>query len=413
MLVGCTIQQPDTDLHQESTSGSDSTTANLIQTVTDFTAELAQLSDPDTRCARTSRGNMLETKNGYYLIYNSILFYADKSDLTLWVPVCAKPDCAHDDFNCYAVDIDAIWLAGDRLYGATDATKGEIKELGLDGSIQEVVYTEPFLDSSSGKIITSASRWDSYCLLTTFLETDGTWTNSILLMQGDSSRVLFSKSYPEQTSMDLFAAVSNTRSSIRGDYVFCSRILLDGAEDTDVEDWISRDNDRYYQVCADTIREITPRVTSDIYGAYIEADSLYHFHPNDGFYYMDLSTGQEAKVADAAYADSYGYSIDGCLMVEMTMGVPGIASTADQARLRYFDGKDWHEVKIPETWQGAYEFNLIAATSDRIFFTVRNTDVSNSETTTTLYSVMLGEDEVVPCNAFPSFIELKETTTYP
>ena len=49
-----------------------------------------------SRCAITSNYSMAETDLGFYSLFAGYLYYADKSDLTKWLPVCSKPNCTHD-----------------------------------------------------------------------------------------------------------------------------------------------------------------------------------------------------------------------------------------------------------------------------------------------------------------------------
>ena len=47
------------------------------------------------RCEATSFESMAETRLGYYMPGVSSLLYADKVNLSNWVPVCNKPNCSH------------------------------------------------------------------------------------------------------------------------------------------------------------------------------------------------------------------------------------------------------------------------------------------------------------------------------
>ena len=52
------------------------------------------------RAEAAGRSNQwAETKEGYYVGFNSQLWYADKTDLRNWIPVCSKPNCSHDESN--------------------------------------------------------------------------------------------------------------------------------------------------------------------------------------------------------------------------------------------------------------------------------------------------------------------------
>ena len=71
-----------------------------------------------SRCNRTSGGFFWEIEAGFYHVFGNKLYYADKTDLTLWVPVCSKPDCLHraGDHNCGAYVQAEIMIIGDRIY---------------------------------------------------------------------------------------------------------------------------------------------------------------------------------------------------------------------------------------------------------------------------------------------------------
>lgn len=131
LLSGCSAVAEDEKTDESHAAATVSTEQRPEQDTTESVLTVpAHASDPDTRCAVSGRGKMLETETGYYLIHNTMLFYADKSDLSRWVPVCAKPDCQHNDSGCYAVLVDRIWMSGGRLFAATRQTDCEISELG-------------------------------------------------------------------------------------------------------------------------------------------------------------------------------------------------------------------------------------------------------------------------------------------
>lgn len=48
------------------------------------------------RCAETSEYHMAETEQGFYMMSGGYLYYADKTDVSKWMPVCSKPNCTHD-----------------------------------------------------------------------------------------------------------------------------------------------------------------------------------------------------------------------------------------------------------------------------------------------------------------------------
>lgn len=61
-----------------------------------------------------------ETQNGYYYYDGGelSLYYADKTDLQTWVPVCDKPNCSHTfaEFACHShLGYDGFWIRDGRI----------------------------------------------------------------------------------------------------------------------------------------------------------------------------------------------------------------------------------------------------------------------------------------------------------
>ena len=70
------------------------------------------------RCEATSKDATVETENGYYMFIGStFLQYADKNNLSNWLPVCNKPNCLHQDQACNAYTASlAIVIKDNRIY---------------------------------------------------------------------------------------------------------------------------------------------------------------------------------------------------------------------------------------------------------------------------------------------------------
>lgn len=71
-------------------------TAEPTTAVSVETTKLAVLPWDCGRANETSGNILWEVEQGYYLEYGYMLYYADKSDLSQWIPVCTKADCEHD-----------------------------------------------------------------------------------------------------------------------------------------------------------------------------------------------------------------------------------------------------------------------------------------------------------------------------
>lgn len=362
---------------------------------------------PEDRCLMTSNGRMAETEAGFYMFRNGYLFYADKTDLSNWVLVCNRPECAHERTSCPGY-INNFWMTEDSIYYLTDVLDGERLErdalvrMSPDGSSREIVHSAPDMN-------TTGTAWSGEVVADTFynclarLQEDGTLDCNVVRVDSSGAEVLFSSNYPEvENQLATFARPMAISYSIRGDMTIMSGIPLDGTTEENKDGWDKRPFNRYYQINGDSIRALNLSDSCSLYGSYISGDALYHYHVNDGFYLMDLATGEEAKIADAAYENAFGHCIDGQLMIECTMSVPGTASNAETLQMRYFDGTEWHEVALPETWDMTHMFRMFACASDRIFFTVIE-DYSLRDQQEQLGYIMLGEDTLTICDQYAHY----------
>ena len=374
----------------------------------------------EDRCAITAHGRMSETDTGYYMLRGDYLFYADQTDLSNWVLVCNRPECKHkrDECPAYAV-LSPFWLKDDGIYYVTDCIDGELLEqtsivrTSLDGATQEVVFTDPGIETAGAATAIELTPDACYFCFTRMNE-DGTMEYSIVRVDANGVKTLFSLHDPEiAETYSVYLMPMTYGHSIRGDMTVRCVFPLDESLDLSQVD---KDTGvfYYYQVHGDTLREIplTDNCTAHmpeiyhLYGAFIQDDLLFHYHVNDGFYRMDLSTGEEIKIADAAYQNAFGHCIDGELMIECTMGVPGVDSSADTPQMRYFDGTSWHELELPESWDVSHRFRVVAGASDRIFFTVMDSNTNDAQVE--LAYIMLGEDSFTICDRYPFSISFDE-----
>ncbi len=364
----------------------------------------------EDRCAMTSNCRFAETAHGYYMLRTDYLFYADKVDLSNWVLVCNKPSCDHKRDSCDAFT-NIFWPIDDGFFYITDCI--DQKNLGghyfvkrdLDGSSPQLIFTDPILhgNTNGATLRTDFGTKDSFYRCITAMQEDGNWNCLVLRADQHGVRTLFSSVYPPATTGGIpLPWIHNGAASIRGDLVLESQFPLDGTPDENKEDWASREFNLYYQVYGDSIRALKLSENCDLYGAYISGNSLWHYHMNDGFYYMDLSTGEEVKIADAAYENAYGHCVDGKHMVECSLSVPGYTRDATEAKMRYFDGETWHELELPEHWNPQYKFRVLAGASDRIVFTVDDDAERSYDRQQELGYIILGEDSLTICDKYPS-----------
>ena len=78
------------------------------------------------RLAQCDQFRSGETETGFYFAYMGMLYYGDKSDLRLWVPVCPDPDCDHaNSRNKCKARMDAAFVLRDgRIYHLTPKNDG-------------------------------------------------------------------------------------------------------------------------------------------------------------------------------------------------------------------------------------------------------------------------------------------------
>ncbi len=364
----------------------------------------------EERCAATGQCRFAETENGYYMLRSEYLFYADKSDLTNWVLVCNKPSCDHNPNNCDAYT-SIFWSAADGLFHITDCLEQKFLDghyfvkRNLDGSSPQLVFTDPILHgkTNGATLRTDFGTNDSFYRCITAMQEDGNWNCLVLQADQHGVKTLFSSVYPPASAGGIpLPWIHNGAVSLGGDLVLESQFPLDGTPDENKEDWASREFNLYYQVHNDTLREIKLREGCDLYGAYISGDSLWHYHVNDGFYYMNLATGEEVKIADAAYENAYGLCLDGKHMMECTLSISSDRRGASVPQMQYFDGESWHEIELPEYWNTNYYLQISAITSDRIFMEVDDDAKRSADRQCELCYIILTEDTITICDKYPN-----------
>ncbi len=367
---------------------------------------------PGERCSVTGNARIAETEAGYYMNRGSFLFYADKSDLSNWVPVCNDATCNHDsgNFACNAyLGISSFWLKEDGIYyhsnsiGIDHLDGYHYIRRNFDGSAPTTVYTCSEYQMQGPYGGTDAGTGDSYLNSYVFLLEDGSQFLRLVLTDKAGARILFSETFPAgESGMEVpYPEIRQLPMSTRGDALISSQIPLGELTAEEKANWESYTDILYYHVHDGELLPLVVPETCDIVGAFISGNHFFHYHVNDGFYYMDLSTGEEVKIAHAAYENGYGLCLDGTILVETTMDLPAQLRDGVGANLRYYDGQQWHELQTQDNWTSDHWLRIWAAASDRLLFTVsdgRNTASDGGERMTELAYVMLGEKEIVPCD---------------
>ena len=336
----------------------------------------------------TGGGCWAETELGYYYYDSgtSILKYADKADLSKWVPVCNKPTCPHTEttLNCNAVlEGNTFLIRNERIYYATN-TGGKNEDLHMEEGDARVIASRA-LDGSDPRIeyyieeaiipnggFTSDLLTSTHWILTaSVFNPDGTYTNRLYRRTETSLEILAESITTEKNfylTGDFMILDGMIYGAFSGDAFFSSDLLTEQRGDPK--------NSVYRYVNGD-LQQL------DITGfewlaRYLSGNTLRLYRPNDGFYDLDLTTRQETKVADSQLPDSGGVVL-----------LPNCITERNEEKYLLFDGTLWREIQIPQELQGQ-NWYVTAVASDRLLFTCYESSGYRH-----LGQVMLGQDTLV------------------
>lgn len=131
----------------------------------------------------------------------------------------------------------------------------------------------------------------------------------------------------------------------------------------------------------------------DFTGSYLSGEVLRIYRPGDGYYDVNLATGQETKALDSQLEDAWGWQLTERYAVESTLLSRPLAhqkAPVDREQaMTLYDGERWRPVALPEELaRGPLFQNLrpVAVTSEGIFFQAKLQDQRR------LYQVKLDGD---------------------
>lgn len=345
-------------------------------------------------CAQSSSGlEMAETDAGYYCKADSMLYYADRSDLTNWVLVCNEPNCSGDLVVCPARFDGEYRLRGDQIetirnpqlfqnnssHGSPQLFPNDGSDLSAlytmmaDGTGLQQVYT---LDGSSMGDGGASGTWllqDRILAFYSQVQPDGTFSNSFLQMDDAGTHTLYASQSEEMETP--FIARAQDWCAMRGDLAMYISLLCE-------DDTLSH----LYRLTEAGLEEIPHICDYDLRGAYLAGNTLLHFVPNDGYYETDLDSSHGEKRMDAQLKDSIAFHFPEQYIVETNRLID---QTHVPAEARLYDGSSWRTISLPEE-VAAENINLfpVSLASDRIFFTTYPDDSQTS-----LYYVLLNDSQ--------------------
>lgn len=349
------------------------------------------------RCEATSQFAIAETRDGYYMGPDNRLIYADKVDLTLWVPVCNQPNCGHismynwsyGQIRCnaeigpwgYYLQDDRIWTSL-HIYGtelAVDEAEFALVSMNPDGTDKRVEVT----DQELLEILTTPAvmtmkllPWD-WIYSIEDLEQDGSLTVHCYRYDGNGWEEYFQT--PNETGNKGWIIGLMLPRFMRGDAAMQN-------------DAISNQEGDYIRFLEEGYEIVN--LPSDT--GYLSGDIFRYYKQNDGYYDLNIRTREEVKLADARTENGYAHIFLPNCIVESTLltglslntRIPGMSHT-----LEIFDGQQWHTVILPPELQNSDNMFLLlqAITSDSIFFFSRKKTFGAS-TVSDLYRIDLTKD---------------------
>ena len=317
-------------------------------------------------------GAFVENETGYYRIADGCLYYADKTDLSEWVVVCPKPNCLHTvNEGCVArayTDNGMVFENGrfyflaqagthQHLYNGGREVSGYLLcSMAQDGSDMRMEHVcEEALLNGGGGLMGCFTFPGGYVVGLAKLNTDGTYTQQLWNIDGAQEQLLFEREYDEEIRPMANIYSARFLYGLRGDRAFCTGMF--GGDPFQNLCWVQ--DGELHTVSVDTIPYRLP---------YLSGNTLRAFATNDGYYDYDLLTGESVKLADPQLDNSGVFILQPNCILESTMifsGVPEVEEKANQMeeqRLMFFDGQQWHEVRVPDE---------ILAVMDTVYLGVR------------------------------------------
>ena len=339
------------------------------------------------RCETSSHYWLAETKDGYYWNYsNSVLCYADKTNIDTWVPVCSKPNCSHGfggtcqaafSYNTFFIRDGRIWFA-DKASKYPGLYQGKQAPVALlsraaDGSDLRLEYVLEDALNAPGDVV-------SYSMILTpehFL-----YSQINMGQQGD----YYGRCYrvtSEGIQILFDGAVASGTAVMRlwphgGDVLFGCSLLEETSTD----------------MCAVEDGKIIIRNTSDYMqvGKYLSGNILRCFRENYGYFDINLDTGEVALLSRNQLRGSNCKILLPNCIIESTLDYDAedLEGEVTKHAMKLYDGKSWRDVHLPEEVKNANTYSYavpVAITSDRIFFRV-----SLNGRSPEIYCIELGQE---------------------
>lgn len=350
-IMGCSIK-PDTNLEE-----------NLI-------------------CNETSNGKMAELENGFFLVFNNFLYYADKDNLEKWSVVCNKPECMHTDDTCNGSlqTSTTIWQKDGELYEmkfGRFSEDSQIFNIATDGSGIKNVYSLPIEKNVNGG--GKATFQDQFIVRYNYLNEQGLQEEKIISLQDEDGKVNINTLYEGTVENASLFLSGNTYWGIRGDDVVITSLYLN-------EDKVASEN-----ICKINNNKIEPlNLPNDInlMHGYVSEDTFLYYQQNEGFYKYYINTGERELILKNQLDDACGYILSEKYIIECNYYSDFNENyIPEKAYLKVYNGEKWIDLDVPtEVANSDTSFYPTCIASDRIFFICNGNNVSY------LYYMMFDEE---------------------
>jgi len=383
LLAGCQAEEP-------KPTESVNTSSELIPG-TLYTGKLVPEAGIFQRSMSCNDGEFAEIESGYYIMSGTFLYYADKSDLNNWVPVCSNPECRHTEsehLSCSAFIQNYMFCKDGRIffmdsleyypqyYDLDDKAAGlglmSMAGNGTDIRLEHVYEPGIIAKAPYGSGLAMILYENCYILYADHYETDGTFTPKIIWVEPETNEgsVLMERSEDRTVTMSHIFFSANKMLGLCGDPAFLTS--FDGLDYSKSFYWIHKGK----ALAVDT-------ETINLFSSYLSGNILRTYRQNDGYYDIDLLTGEETRLANAQLTDGKAKLLLHNCILEW-----------NDKELRLFDGQQWRSVALPEEFaqsQEGLQVGPLAVCSDRILLTRRVDGTANNRL---LYAIMLTDGQL-------------------
>ncbi len=357
------------------------------------------------RASQTGSCSFLEIGSGYYYWREDCLYYAERENMNLWHRVCAKPNCQHTAASKCSASIEmGVYFSQDRIFFLAPLQKyphlapSDVKANGYMLCSMTTAGTDLRLEHLYEDMCIAAGAQSGcilpggYAIATTTFNPDSTYTSRLYYYGSEGDGILL-----ENTENELQSPITYSASqmySLNGDPAFYTSMEKDFPY-ADSFSWVDGS-----QLQTASVSGLSAR------GGYLCGNILRCYRTNDGYYDVDLVTGEETKLVDAQLENAHVFILQPNCILESELFRPGISFGGKEPReegvtpsLRFFDGQVWHTVALPEDILNLPTnryMGVVALTSDRIIFS------TNPDGTQRFYQMHLDAEEfqLEQCGAF-------------